>query len=198
MPEPPVKARCNGYWKVRSTFGTTRRSIASVEHKLSDSESTDLPRVSHWTWSQRASVWRHVVPVVEGNDEDLNGRRYSWMPSTWGSSPTMRGYDRYPSVDCTSGREYDRHPSVQTFGREYDRHPSVHYTSGRGYDRHPSVDCTLGESGSCQDQPCSRSLKNCASRITCGTSSLNIRSASVNGEVQDGSAGRDREDCASE
>ena len=57
----------------------------------------------------------------------------SWSPSVGGHHPddrgvrpTGRGYDRYPSVDCTTGHGYDRYPSVDcTSGRVYDRHPSV-------------------------------------------------------------------------
>ena len=94
--------------------------------------------------SQRVNISR---AVIEGNAVDLllplgtvtSGSR-PWTTQQRGLHIWAR-LCCYPSVDCTTGRGYDRHPIVVfTSGRDYDRSPSMDSTTGRGYDRHPSVD----------------------------------------------------------
>ena len=68
-----------------------------------------------------------------------------------------RGYDRYPSVDEPLGAVMTVTLMWLNLWARLRPLPLRECTFGRGYDRYPRAEWTLGEIGSSQNQPCSRS-----------------------------------------
>ena len=88
--------------------------------------------------SQRAIVWRYFAPIVE--DKALMDAKQVRFFSHWAR---LR-----PLPQCGLNLWARLRPL-----------PQRGLNLGRGYDLFPSVEWTLGETGSCQGQPCSQSLK---------------------------------------